>query len=107
MTHSALGSSCRYAMASTTSQLITSAAAAPTVARYNVLRSSGTSLRADRPSHQFNRHPLNLRHVVVKNGLNAAIIPSDGYARPIRFRDGTKVGCCGSPTNAFADAECS
>jgi hypothetical protein len=46
MTHSALGSSCRYAMASTTSQLITSAAAAPTVARYNVLRSSGTSLRA-------------------------------------------------------------
>jgi hypothetical protein len=31
------------------------------------------------------RHPLNLRHIVVKKGLVAAIIPFDGYAHPILF----------------------
>jgi hypothetical protein len=52
-------------------------------------------------------HPLNMRHVVVKNRLHAAIIPFDGYARPIRFSDGAKVRCCGPPANAFANSECS
>jgi hypothetical protein len=33
----------------------------------------------------LHRHPLNLRHVVVKNGLLAAIIPFDGHACPILF----------------------
>jgi hypothetical protein len=46
--------------------------------------------------------PLDLRHVVVKNVLLAAIIPFDGYARPILFSDGAKIGCHGSPTNAVA-----
>ena len=51
-------------------------------------------------SHQLHRHQLNLRHVVVKN---AAIIPFDGYARPIRFRDRAKIGCRDAPANTVAD----
>ena len=43
------------------------------------------------PSHYFRRHPLDLRHVVVKNGLLAAIIPFDGDASPICFSDGALI----------------
>jgi hypothetical protein len=42
-------------------------------------------------SNQIRRHPLNLRHIVVKNGLRATIIPFDSYARPIPFSDGAPI----------------
>jgi hypothetical protein len=58
-------------------------------------------------SHYFRRHPLNLRHVVVKNGLLAAIIPFDSYARPIGFNNGAQIRCRGSPANAVADVQLS
>jgi hypothetical protein len=54
-------------------------------------------------SHQIHRRPLNLRHVVVQNRLLAAIIPFDGYARPILFSDGAKIVFIGAPINADAD----
>jgi hypothetical protein len=57
------------------------------------------------PSRRLQRHSLNLRHVVVKNSLHAAIIPFDRYACPIRFGDGAKIVCRGSPANAFANGE--
>jgi hypothetical protein len=53
------------------------------------------------------RHPLNLRHIVVKNDLLAAIIPFDGYASPIRFSDGALIVFICMPTDTVADAECS
>jgi hypothetical protein len=59
------------------------------------------------PSRSLPRHPLNTRHVVVKNSLHAAIIPFDSYARPIRFSDSALIGRRGSPANAFANSECS
>jgi hypothetical protein len=52
------------------------------------------------PSHQFLRHTLNSRLVVVKNGLLAATIPFDGYARPILFNDGALIGWIVLPANA-------
>jgi hypothetical protein len=39
----------------------------------------------------FRQHALNLRHVVMKNGLHVAAIPFDRYARPIRFSDGALI----------------
>jgi hypothetical protein len=57
------------------------------------------------PSHYFHRHPLNLRHVVVKNGLRAAIIPFDNYARPILFSDSTLIEYLSVPANAVAYRE--
>ena len=33
----------------------------------------------------------NLRHIVVKDGLLDAIIPFDGYARPVLFDDGALI----------------
>jgi hypothetical protein len=57
------------------------------------------------PSHHFIRHLLNLRHVVVVNGLLTAVIPFDGYARPIRFSDGALVGSIVLPANTVADFE--
>jgi hypothetical protein len=41
----------------------------------------------------------------VKNGLLAAIIPFDGYARPVLFRDGATVGFVVLPTYPVTDAE--
>ena len=35
----------------------------------------------------LHQHHRDLTHVVMKNGLLAAIIPFDGYARPILFSD--------------------
>ena len=58
-------------------------------------------------SHHFIRHLLNLRHVVMKNGLLAAIIPFDGYARPILFSDGALIGSIVLPTNTVADVKLS
>src|ERR1700738_2903963 len=60
------------------------------------------SLGAKRSCSSLHRHSLNLRHVVVKNGLHATIIPFDRYARPIRFSDGAKIGHGGSPANTVA-----
>ena len=57
------------------------------------------------PSHQITRHPLNLRHVVVKNCLLAAIVPFDGYASPILFSDGALIGLIVVPANTVADVE--
>src|SRR5258708_36757779 len=56
-------------------------------------------------SHQFLRHTLNSRHVVVKNGLLAATIPFDGYARPILFNDGALIGLIVLPANAVERLE--
>jgi hypothetical protein len=50
----------------------------------------------------FIQHPFNLRHIVVKNGLQAAIIPLYCYAHPIRFSDSANITGRGSPTNAVA-----
>jgi hypothetical protein len=58
-------------------------------------------------SHHFIRHPLNLRHVVVVNGLLTAVIPFDGYARPIRFSDGALIGSIVLPANTVADVKLS
>jgi hypothetical protein len=46
-----------------------------------------------------------LRHIVVKNGLFAAIIPFDGYARPILFSDCALIVPVTVPANAVADVE--
>jgi hypothetical protein len=43
----------------------------------------------------------------VKNGLLAAIISFDSYARPILFSDGALIIFIGTPTNAVADCESS
>ena len=51
------------------------------------------------------RHPLNLRHIVVKNGLLATIIPFDSYARPILFSDGALIIWISIPADAVADSE--
>jgi hypothetical protein len=53
----------------------------------------------------FSPARLNLRHVVMKNGLLAAIIPFDGYARPILFSDGAPIILISIPANAVADFE--
>jgi hypothetical protein len=58
-----------------------------------------------RTSHYFGRHTLNSCHVVVKNGLLAANIPFEGYARPILFSDGALIGLIVLPANAVADVE--
>jgi hypothetical protein len=62
-----------------------------------------SNLQRHRLSHYFGGHPLNLRHVVVKNGLLAAIIPFDGYASPILFSDGALIIIISIPPNAVAD----
>jgi hypothetical protein len=59
------------------------------------------------PSRYFRRHPLNLRHVVVMNGLLTAVIPFDGYARPILFSDGALIGSIVLPANTVADVKLS
>ena len=56
-------------------------------------------------SNQVRRHPLNLRHIVVKNGLLATIIPFDSYARPIPFSDGALIIWISIPADAVADSE--
>jgi hypothetical protein len=48
---------------------------------------------------------LNLSHIVVKNGLLAAIIPLNGYASPILFSDRALIGGRLAPTNAVASFE--
>jgi hypothetical protein len=61
-------------------------------------------LRKD-TSNQVHRHPLNLRHIVVKNGLLATIIPFDSYTRPIPFSDGALIIWISIPADAVADSE--
>ena len=56
-------------------------------------------------SHYLIWHPLNSRHIVVKNGLLAATIPFDGYARPILFNDGALIGWIVLPANAVERLE--
>ena len=56
-------------------------------------------------SNQSRRYPLNLCHVVVKDGLLAAIIPFDGHASPILFNDGALIISISIPANAVADIE--
>jgi hypothetical protein len=51
------------------------------------------------------RHPLNLRHIVVKNGLLATIIPFDNYAGPIPFSDGVLIIWISTPAYVVADSE--
>ena len=66
-----------------------------------------SNLQRHRLSHYFGGHPLNLRHVVVKNGLLAAIIPFDGYARPILFSYDALIILIVLPANAVADLKLS
>ena len=56
-------------------------------------------------SNQITRHPLYGCHIVVQNGLLAAIIPFDGYARPILFSDGALITQISIPKNTVADIE--
>ena len=48
---------------------------------------------------------LNLRHVVMKDGLLAAIIPCDGHASPIDLPDGALIIFISIPANAVANFE--
>ena len=57
------------------------------------------------PSLYFLLHTLNSGHVVVKNDLQAATIPFDGYARPILFNDGALIGWIVLPANAVERLE--
>jgi hypothetical protein len=54
-------------------------------------------------SHYFRRRPLNQNHVVVKNGLLAAIVPFDDQARPIFFSDGALIVYIIVPANPVAN----
>jgi hypothetical protein len=51
------------------------------------------------------RHPLNLRHIIVKNDLLAAIVPFDGHSCPIFFNDRALIVFVGVPANTVADGE--
>jgi hypothetical protein len=53
-------------------------------------------------SHQIH-HPLNLRHIIMQNSLFAAVIPLDGDAGPIRFRNDALIRFVLLPANAVAD----
>jgi hypothetical protein len=57
----------------------------------------------DLASHQFRRHPIDARHIVVKNGLLGAIIPFDRYARPVRFNDGAAILWISIPRDALTN----
>jgi hypothetical protein len=58
-----------------------------------------------RSSNQIHRHALHRSHVIMQNGLLTAIVPFDGYARPIRFSDSAKVSRSEPPANAVIDPE--
>jgi hypothetical protein len=64
-------------------------------------RESG--IRTIGKSATLSRHPLKLRHVVVHNGLRTAIVPFNGYARPIRFSDGALICLIVFPAKAVTD----
>jgi hypothetical protein len=72
---------------------------------YWFLANKKDRLRERHPLTKLPRHPLNLRHVVVKNCLLAAIVPFDGYASPILFSDGALIGLIVAPPNTVADVE--
>jgi hypothetical protein len=76
-------------------------------AQYWAMSADATMARSALPSNQIRRHALHRSHVIMKNGLLAAIVPFDGYASPIRFRHGATVGLIVSPANSVADFECS
>ena len=65
------------------------------------------AIARQRHSRYSRRHPLNLCHLIVKNGLLAAIIPFDGDASPIRFSDCARVILIVVPANTVADFELS
>ena len=56
-------------------------------------------------SNQIRRDPLNSRHIVMKNGLLAAIIPFDSCARTIPFREDALIIWISIPADAVADSE--
>ena len=56
-------------------------------------------------SNQIRRHALHRSHAIMQNGLLPPTVPSNSYARPIRFSDGARVGLIVSPANAVADTE--
>jgi len=51
------------------------------------------------------RHQLNLHHVIVESGLLAAIVPFDGYARPILLGNSALMIFIILPANAVANVE--
>ena len=53
----------------------------------------------------FLRNEKRQFHVIVQNGLFAPIIPFEGYAGPIGFRDGCLVAFIGAPANAVTNLE--
>ena len=50
------------------------------------------------PSH-LRRHPLYMRHLIMRNSTPVAVIPIKGDTVPSRFDYWTKIGCRGSPAN--------
>ena len=68
-------------------------------------RGNTPAIRCASARSWLTRHPLNLRHVVVKNCLLAEIVPFDGYASPIIFSDGALIGLIVVPANTVADVE--
>jgi hypothetical protein len=48
------------------------------------------------------RHQFNLRHIMMAYRISFSILPSDGDFTPRRCDNRTKIGCRGSPANAFA-----
>ena len=54
-------------------------------------------------SRQIHRHALNLRHVVMQNGLLATIIPFYDHASPTRFGDDALIGLIFLPADFVAD----
>src|SRR5271154_1295340 len=60
-----------------------------------------------RDSHQIRECSLNRSHVVVQDGLLAAVIPLYSNTSPILFSDGATVGLIVLPTDPIADAQLS
>jgi len=59
------------------------------------------AIARQRHSRYSRRHPLNLCHLIVKNGLLAAIVPFDSCASPILFSDHALI--ISIPANAVAN----
>jgi hypothetical protein len=51
----------------------------------------------------FLRNEKRQFHVIVQNGLFAPIIPFEGYAGPVRFRDGGLIAFICAPANAVTN----
>jgi hypothetical protein len=55
----------------------------------------------------YSRRPLNLPHIIMQDGLFAAIVPPDGDTSPIHLCDCASVGLVILPANAVAGLQSS